>query len=260
MATNTIPYVTLLSDMKTFDELAKQFNSSLTAVQRAVHIAAFCRMPKYGGFKWHVALSGINPIFVSYIKSNNLELYNRYYNYGDTDDLYMRDKNGKIVDVPHMFAVLQAFLVAIIKKEWFSWAGDLASSINPILDKCQRSNDFNTIINAAESYLFGTSATSAFSEVDLNADFDGEYIAHLIEKNGLTISGAIQYFYNELSSGRYMLVKNLHGGNTYEFDNYVHTIMTSDALREAFGYAYNASDNQVYAIVGTYISKIRRLS
>ncbi|WP_346867076.1 hypothetical protein [Clostridium sp. UBA1353] len=154
MSTTTISHYTLINDMKTFDSLVKSYDGSLSAASRATFIAAFCRMPHYGDLKWHLALSGLNPIFVSYVKKHNIELYNRYYNYGKSDQLYMQDKNGNIVDVPYMFAVLQAFLVAIIQKEWFSWGGDLASSINPILNNCNRSSDFDTVIKAAESYFF----------------------------------------------------------------------------------------------------------
>lgn len=251
----TISYQTLINDMKTFDSLVKAYDSSLNATSRATFIAAFCRMPHYGDLKWHLALSGINPIFVSYVKSHNLGLYNRYYNYGKTDQLFMQDKNGKIVDVPHMFAVLQAFLVAIIQKEWFSWGGDLASSINPILNNCNGSSNFDTVIKATESYLF--SSGGSFPQDDLNADFDGEYIAYQVKNYGKALPDAIEYYYNSLSSGRYMLVINLHGGNDYNFDNYVHGIMGSSALKTAFG--FTANDTQRHAIVGTYISKLRRL-
>lgn len=247
----TITRSTFISDMKTFDNLAAGFNSALTPIGRATLIAQFCRACHYGGLKWHLTLGVVTPAFVTYVQKNNVTLYNRYYNIGNAD-LFLIDKDGKYVDVPHLFASMQAFIVDIINKEWFSWAGDLASSVNPIMSKFYGGGNFDKLVQESESYFFKSSGN--FPENDLTADFDGEYIAYQIKNYGKTLSGAIEYYYNSLSSGRYKLVTNLHGPS---LDGYVYGKMRNSDLVSAFDIKWN--EEQFTAIVGTYISKIRRL-
>ncbi|MFR1710307.1 MAG: hypothetical protein ACLSV2_15590 [Clostridium sp.] len=103
---------------------------------------------------------------------------------------------------------MQAFIVDVFNKEWFSWAGDLASSVNSIMSKFYAGSNFDKLVQKSELYFF--KSDGFFRESDLTANFDGEYIAYQIRNYGKTLIEEIEY-YNSLLIGRYKLVTNLQG-------------------------------------------------
>jgi len=107
----------------------------------------------------------------------------------------------------------------------------------------------------SENYLFSDSGK--FSKDDLNADVDAEYIANLMNM-GKSIDSAIETYYKNIAKSRYITFINNHGGNYYHFDNYVFSEMQNrDSLYLAFKFL--PTSDQIYAITGTFISKLRSL-
>lgn len=215
-------------------------------------VAGFGRRFSYKDFQWVLTGGDIDYNFVEYVRKNNTSLYNMF-----NDVLFVTDYSGAKVDATHLFATISGHLlgVGIIRSSWSGWVGDLASSIKEILRITNNSSSFQALVAMSENYLFSDSGK--FSKDDLNADVDAEYIANLMNM-GKSIDSAIETYYRNIARSRYITFINNHGGNDYRFDNYVFSEMQNrDSLYLAFKFL--PTSDQIYAITGTFISKLRRL-
>lgn len=126
------------------------------------------------------------------------------------------DYSGAVVDAVHLCATISGHLPAgAIKDSWSGWAGDLASSIEDIVLKMRGTgldDHYESIIGVAQNYFF--SSAGKFSKDDLNADVDAEGIAALM-RNNTKIDIAMETYYTNKASSRYLEFINRHGGNDW---------------------------------------------
>ena len=124
-----------------------------------------------------------------------------------------------------------------------------------ILELSNYSQVFSELIAYSEVLLF--TDAGRFSKEDLTADVDAEYIAELCN-SGKSISSAVETYYTVNASSRYSAFINRHGGNDFNFDNYVFSLMLhDDSLYIALGFL--PTMDQRYAVTGTFINKLRKL-
>lgn len=248
----TISMNNFIDSIKKLYSLASEYKPLSLGKTKNHLVASFCRRASYNDFKWVLTGGNIDYDFVEYVKNKNISLYNMFNNV-----LFVTDYSGAKVDATHLFATITGHLlgVGVIRSSWSGWVGDLASSIKEILRITNNSSSFQALAAMSENYLF--SDAGKFSKDDLNADVDAEYIANLMNM-GKSIDVAIETYYRNIASSRYITFINNHGGNDYHFDSYVFSEMQNrDSLYLAFG--FSPTSDQIYAITGTFISKLRRL-
>lgn len=250
-----------IANVKELENLARSYNGNLSVRERANLIVGFGRNPYYKGLKWCITAGVPDKNFIEYVKNKSYNLYSMFYENGG-GLLYAKDPSGNLIDVIHMFATLDGYISSsIIKKEWSGWAGDLGSASKDIQTKSDNCKDFDKLVKLSENYIF--SNNGEFPMSDFTADLDAEYIAKLI-CNGMSISAAFDQYYTSQVSNRVGLFISEHGGNNYKLDNYIFTIMNNADLYAALSVTYNytlipINNDQIYAITGTFVSKLRRL-
>lgn len=250
-ATNTTTMSIFIDAMKKLFVLAKEYKPDTIIVTQSHMVASYCRRSVYDSYKWTLTGGYIDAGFIDYVKSKNMYLHNLF-----ASPLTVTDYQGVAVDATHLFATISGYLPGgAIKASWSGWVGDLIQSIEDIVKRLVGAdfvNDYDELVRVANNYFF--SDAGCFSIGDITADIDAEAIALEI-KNSVSIDRAIENYYSNKASSRYSNFINLHGGNNWQFDNYVYSEF-GFLLYTAYG--FTPTDTQKGAIIGSFTNRLRR--
>lgn len=222
---NNVSYVyreiqSYLSDIIQLENLYAQYKTSIsetyTAKDIVFGITNFFRSFSYKDYKWFVGtLNPIDNSFIQYVISNNLDLYNRLYDYAyksGTHNKALRDNVGGYIDIGHFAATVEGYMCSsIIPKYWFGWAGDLATLMSDVDD--ERQTSLLSYIELARRML-GDSSSFPFDDLCTDAD-------------AISISSTL---------------------NSLDLENLTTTHELSNAMYSYYYYNYSASRKDYYCI------------
>lgn len=184
-----------VNQLQKLHDLAKAYASNNTeAVELTMQ---FIRRGKYTGNYmnlefWGLAAGDVNSGFVSYVKSQNAELY-EYFTI--TGERFLYRANGEKIDIPHLAATYNIYQFntfgqigsAVLPEYWIDnlggWAGDLRSIIPYVMRNVDYTTDYDSIYDETMSQI--GSASSKFSMPDLLADVDAYNLYNSVNVSSL---------------------------------------------------------------------------
>lgn len=185
------------------ENLYLQYNASATPTDIALGITNFLRSFKYSNILWYSAtLKSIDDNFVNYVKSNNIDLYNKIVGYANNDTTALSDGIGGYIDIGHLAATVEGYLDnTTIEHFWLGWGGDLASLMQDIDEKAK--SDDNSYDEIAKSLI--AEKTGQFNYNDMCSDADAIKIAQLLTNisSNHPFSDAINQYYSNFVQSRY---------------------------------------------------------
>lgn len=144
-------------------------NESCTVRELILGITNFLRSFKYGDAKWYVAtLTAINNEFINYVKTKNIELYDKLFEYADDDNVALTEPFGGYVDIGHLAATVEGYIAGdAVPDFWFGWGGDLASLMKQVDDEVD--SEKNNYLEVAKK-LFADRSNFGYADVCTDAD------------------------------------------------------------------------------------------
>lgn len=216
----------------------------------------FIRRGKYSGNYmdldfWGLAAGDVDQGFVSYVQSNNTEIYD-FFTIPTGADYYWYRTNGEVIDIPHLAATYNIYQFdtfgaigsAILPESWIDnlggWAGDLRSIIPFVMRDVGYSTDYNTIYAETMSQIGASIGESYFTMPDLLADVDAYNLFNSVNVNSL--KETFNAYYGSTVSTRYTDFTN---GWTYQsiFD-LTKNMMTNSVVNSSQVWPLKKVDNQ----------------
>lgn len=179
----------------------------LSAIVLATGITRFLRSEVYNNALWQTTLRASEDGFVNYVKSQNMPLYQRLYNYMiyERDGGYIiSDGQGGFINLKHIAAAAEGyFSYSVLADSWYGWAGDLASVVANV-DRYV--NEHESTYQEATDIVVGDDSYD-YSYIDMCADADAIKIAELIAESSSTthsFSEALYDYYCNYAENRFL--------------------------------------------------------
>lgn len=144
--------------------------------------------------------------FINYVMAQDLELYEKLYNYmiyEDAGGYIVFDEHGGFINLKHLAAAAEGYIaVSLVPAQWYGWVGDMASIVRETEifveeEECS--------FQSAADEMVGNDEYS-FSYIDLCADADVIKVAELIKASTSTthsFSEALRNYYNNYVDDRF---------------------------------------------------------
>ncbi|MBW4080276.1 glycoside hydrolase domain-containing protein [Paenibacillus sp. S150] len=210
----------------------------IDAVTAALGITNFLRSEKYGGTQWAITtLRPINNLFIQYVKDNNLDLYNYFLPYINSNSNDLSDGLDGLLDFAHLAATTEGYIsTPLVPDFWTGWGADLATAM-AAATTAQTDNPNESIQDIADS-LIGDE-NSPFNYSDICSDADAIKIASLVRSPNVTthsFSNALETYYISHVQDRYLhLVKDIDTAeNLTALKKDIYRRMTSVLERDPF--------------------------
>lgn len=178
-------------------------SGNCTRGELVLGVTNFLRSFKYRNiFFYSATLTSINDEFINYVREQNLDLYNKLYEYASTDQRALVDSFGGFIDIGHLAATVEGYITnTTVPRFWLGWAGDLASLMNQVDSKYSKTEN-KTHLEIAKSLI---GEFSSFGYADICTDADSIKIAEIISEYSVDrpFSSAISEYY--LSSAQFRM-------------------------------------------------------
>ncbi|MEG1990356.1 MAG: DUF1906 domain-containing protein [Clostridia bacterium] len=238
----------------------------------------FLRYWKYNDTQWKLTLREIDLNFMEYFTQNYQKEtgYNFVMTYGDylqsnSIEYLLSDGSNGIIDLPHLAATIEGYLITLFPKFWTGWGGDLATAIGKvnsiiISDPSKNIQDVaNNIIGSGE--VLNSQFISPFNYSDICCDSDSIKIAELIKQTNnfeKPLSSSISMYYSQYIVNRYLyylddiiyLYKNLpniSGGIKNSMINILHQAINIITLKGGNPYPSAEVINECCRAFANYI-------
>lgn len=178
----------------------------LSSTVLAAGITNFLRSLAYNDLRWDLAMfKAIDEGFVNYVKKENMNLYNYFYDYiKEENSLLISDGIGGLIDLKHLAATTECYFSATPAPDfWAGWGGDLATAMSDT-DAYVAAN--GTSHQEAADIIVGHANQYSFSYADLCSDADAIKLADIISastSNTNSFSESLRDYYQNYMQNRF---------------------------------------------------------
>lgn len=172
----------------------------------AAGITNFLRSLAYNDLLWDLAMfKAIDEGFVNYVKQENMNLYNYFYDYiKEENSLLISDGIGGLIDLKHLAATTECYFSATPAPDfWAGWGGDLATAMSDT-DAYVAAN--GTSHQEAADVIVGHANQYSFSYAGLCSDADAIKLADIISastSNTNAFSESLRDYYQNYMQNRF---------------------------------------------------------